>query len=312
MSTRTPLSLTRRALLGRSAALAAGVAAGRVSSGTAQTPAASPIAANADSDALVDTGWLAAHLDDPNLLPIALMPVDDFERAHVPRSLPIDWPDLEVVDTSDAGIAAWEETVRGRIGDLRIVPESTVVVYDNGTLFAARLWWVLRYLGHEDVRVLDGGLPAWQAAGQSTESGPVAMTLEKRPPYAGASKPDLLAQHDEVLASIDQPGIVFVDARTVEEYATGHIPGAVNVNYPENAIGDPPRWKPADELRQMYASVGVTAERTVIPYCSSGVRSAVTAFTLALIDYPRVALYTGSWNEWSQLPDVPITTGQAP
>ncbi len=302
-------SLTRRRLIGGSAVLAAGFAIGDV---IAQTPVASPVAGDADHAALVDANWLAGHLDDPDRLPIALMPEADFEQAHIPGSFRIDWPDLEVVDTSDAGIAAWEKTVREHIGDLHVVPESKVVVYDNGTLFAARLWWVLRYLGHLDVSVLDGGLPAWQAAGEKTDTGPVVMTLEKRPPYAGAATPDLLAQHGEVLAAIGDPGVAFIDARTAEEYAKGHIPGAVNVNYPENASGDPLRWKPADELRRIYAAAGVTPELTVIPYCSSGVRSAVTAFTLALIGYPRVALYTGSWNEWSQLADAPVVTGSEP
>jgi thiosulfate/3-mercaptopyruvate sulfurtransferase len=296
---------TRRGLLRATAALAAAPFTGIA----AQTPAASPVTGYAHPEALVDADWLAEHLNDPGILVVALMPEKDFEAAHIPGSLRIDWPDLEVVDTSDAGIAAWESTIRERIGDLKIVPESRVVAYDNGTLFAARLWWVLRYLGHGDVRVLDGGLPAWRAAGGDTDTGPVVMTLEKRPPYPGPARPDILAQRDEVMASIGDPGGIFVDARTADEYAKGHIPGAVNVNYPRNAAGDPPRWKAASELRAMYASAGVAPEMTAIPYCSSGVRSAVTAFTLWLIGYPRVALYTGSWNEWSRLPDAPIATG---
>lgn len=302
-------SLTRRHLL----SLTATAAAARATGVAAQTPIASPVAGYAHPEALVDAAWLAGHRNDADLLIVALMPEQDFEAAHIPASFQIDWPALEVVDTSDAGIAAWETTIRERIGDLHIVPESRVVVYDNGTLFAARLWWVLRYLGHENVRVLDGGLPAWRAAGGNTDTGPVVMTLEKRPPYAGTARPDILAQHDEVMAGIGDPEVAFVDARAADEYAKGHIPGAVNVNYPRNATEQEPKvWKPAADLRAMYAAAGVTPEMTVIPYCSSGVRSAVTAFTLWLIGYSRVALYTGSWNEWSQLPDAPITEDDQP
>ena len=90
----------------------------------------------------------------------------------------------------------------------------------------------------------------------------------------------------------------------------GHIPGALNVNYPRNARPELPRtWLPVPELESLYASV--PRDHTVIPYCSSGVRSAVTAFTLRLIGYERVRLFTGSWNEWSADPSRPITTGVA-
>jgi thiosulfate/3-mercaptopyruvate sulfurtransferase len=306
-------SLTRRDVFGRTAALAglmAGGGAVRVTG--AQAPPASPIPGGyAHPEALVGVDWLSSRARDGELL-VALMPEEEFEAAHIGASFRIDWPDLEVVDTSDDGIAAWEATVRERIGDLHIAPESSVVVYDNGTLFASRLWWVLRYLGHDDVRILDGGLPAWRAAGHEVETGPVVMTMEKRPPYSGVANPAMLAQRDEVMAALDDPGVVLVDARAPDEYARGHIPGAINVNYPLNATGDPPRWKTAGALREMYEAAGVTPETMVIPYCSSGVRSAVTAFTLWLIGYPHVALYTGSWNEWSELPDAPKAEGDQP
>ena len=302
-------SLTRRMLIGAPAALAAGLA---IESASAQTPIASPASFVAHPESIVDVDWLAANQDTAEVLLVALMTEPEFEEAHIGASFRTDWPDLEVVDTSDAGIASWEAAIREHIGDLHIVPDNTVVVYDNGTLFAARLWWVLRYLGHTDVRVLDGGLPAWRGAGNETANGPVVMTLEKRPPYPGASNPKMLAQRDKVLASLGDPDTVLVDARSPEEYAEGHIPGAININYPQNADGDPPMWKPADELRELYDAAGVTPDKLVIPYCSSGVRSAVTAYTLWLIGYPRVALYTGSWNEWRDLPDAPITEGDQP
>ncbi len=278
------------------------------------TPAASPVATGyAHPEALVDVEWVDMHRSDPGVLLVALMPEKSFEAAHIPASFRIDWPDLEVADTSDAGVAEWEATIRQRIGDLHIDPESDVVVYDDGSLFAARLWWVLRFVGHDRVRVLDGGLPAWQADGRDTETGPVVMTMEKRPPYPGTAEPEILAQYDEVVAALGDPDVAIVDARTPKEYADGHIPGAVNLNFPRNAAPDPPkRYKPADELRAMYAAIGVTPDRMVIPYCTTGVRSAVTAHTLHLIGYERVALFTGSWQEWSSHPDAPVTGGDAP
>lgn len=301
-----PTALSRRRLIAGTAVLAAGLP---LAPAAAQTPVA---AGYAHPDALVSVDWLAEHQHDAGLLLVALMPEEDFEAGHIGASFRIDWPDLEVVDTSDAGIAAWEAAVRERVGDLHITPDLTVVVYDAGSLFAARLWWVLRYLGHGDARVLDGGLPAWRAAGNEITTGPVVMTMEKRPPYPGAADGSILAQHEEVLAALDDPERVIVDARSPDEYAEGHIPGAININYPANATGDPPRWKAAGTLRELYASAGVTPDRQVIPYCSSGVRSAVTAYTLWLIGYPRVALYTGSWNEWRERQDAPIAEGDQP
>lgn len=308
---------SRRATIRQSVTLGAGLllARGSVRATAQGTPAASPAAAAsyAHPEALVDAGWVDAHRRDPGVLLVALMPSKTFEAAHLPASFRIDWPDLEVVDTSETGIADWESAIRERVGDLHIEPESDVVVYDDGSLFAARLWWVLRFLGHRRVRVLDGGLPAWRAAGLDIETGPVIMTMEKRPPYPSRADHDILARYDEVLAALDDPDVVIVDARTPDEHAEGHIPGAVNLAYTRNAAPEPPtRYKPAGELREIYEAIGVTPDRLVIPYCSTGVRSAVTAHALHLIGYERVALFTGSWQEWSSHPEAPVTRGDAP
>jgi len=262
-------------------------------------------------ESLIDVATLVDWRSDPALVPVGFMPTEEFDVAHIPGSGQIDWPELEVIDTSDTSIDRWHRAIGELIGDLGITPDSAVVVYDNGTLFSARLWWILSYLGHERVYVLDGGLPAWQASGHDVETGPPPPTGAA--PYVGSPNPDVLAQRDEVLALLNDEDTAIVDARTPAEYADGHIPGAVNLNYPLNAAPEPPRYiKPASELRPMYNQVGVTPDRTVIPYCSSGVRSAVTAFTLHLLGFEDVALYTGSWLEWSNAPDTPRTTGDRP
>jgi thiosulfate/3-mercaptopyruvate sulfurtransferase len=274
------------------------------------TPSPSPTTNQyAHPELLADAAWLNAHLSDPNLRVVALMPADEFAKAHIQGAAQIDWPDLQVTDTSDPSIARWQGEVEQKLTALGIAPDDTVVIYDNGTLYAARLWWVLNQLGHKDAHILNGGLGAWTAAGGETESGPSTVEPAAEP-YKGRPNPGVIASLNEVKTALDEPDFVLVDARTPEEYRDGHIPGAINIDFPENALpNDPKYWKSAADLRKLYEDAGVTPDKTVIPYCTTGVRSAVTFFTLTLLGYPHVSLYTGSWEEWSQHPELPVEKG---
>jgi thiosulfate/3-mercaptopyruvate sulfurtransferase len=305
--------LTRRAFVGGLVGLGGLLAAcggqdaggaGSVPSATASTVATAT--AYAKADLLVDAKTLAADL--PNVHVIALMPAQDFAAGHIDGMMQIDWPDLDISDTSsDAALRSWQDRVEQKLGELGLTNGDRVVAYDNGTLFAARLWWVLAYLGQKEKQVLNGGLPAWKNAGQAT-----TVTASKASPttYRGTADPSVLARLDEVRDALKQPDIVFLDVRALNEYTAGHLPGAVNIPYTENATGGPiPLWKPQDVLRQMYTAAGVSTDKTIIPYCSTGVRSAVTYFTLRLIGYDKVKLFTGSWAEWSAHPDLPVEKG---
>ncbi len=278
------------------------------------TPTASAMRASgyAHPEWLVDPAWLEGHLTDPAVRVVALTPADAFARGHVPGAAQIDWPDLEVTDTSDPSIERWRGEVEGKLTALGLEPGLTVVMYDDGTLWAARLWWVLDQLGHADKRILNGGLAAWTAAGGALETG-ASRVAPAAAPYRGTPNTANLAILEDVRAALDDPAVALVDARTATEYADGHIPGAVHLEFVANAVPAAPKvWKGAEELRALYAGLGVTSDKTVIPYCTTGVRSAVTYFTLRLIGYERVALYTGSWAEWSRHPELPRTTGDRP
>ena len=277
------------------------------------TPGATPEGgAYAHPEWLVDAAWVQVHRDDADVRIVALTPADEFAQGHIPGAAQIDWPELELTDSSEASVARWRREVETKLTELGVTPEQTVVAYDGGTLWAARVWWVLDQFGHGDKRILNGGLVAWVAAGGEVETGP-ARGAPADSPYRGTPQDDTLATLDEVAASLDDPDVVRIDARTADEYAAGHVPGAVNVNFPQNALPEPPKvWKSAQELRALYAAVGVTPDKRVFPYCTTGVRSAVTYFTLRLIGFERVELFTGSWAEWSADPELPQTTGAEP
>ena len=266
----------------------------------------------AHSEWLVDETWLSAHLSDSGVRVVALTPAKDFAAGHIPGAAQVDWPDLQIVETSDQSVKTWEADVEEKLTALGLSPTDTIVVYDGGTVYAPRLWWILRQLGQKDVRILNGGLPAWAAEGGKIETGP-SNVIPAAVSYVGTPDIAAISTLAETAANVGKTDVAFVDARTASEYAAGHIPGAVDIPFTDNALADSPhRWKSADDLRAMYLAAGITPGKLVIAYCSTGVRSAATYFTLLLIGYPNVSLFTGSWTEWSKHPELPVKTGSAP
>ncbi len=281
--------------------------------GQSATPLASPTAVSyAHPEWLVDSAWLAERTADPTVAIIALMPPEDFAAGHIPGSVQTDWPAFEITETSDQQIESWRNDVEAIFTSLGVTRDQTVVVYDGGTFYAPRLWWLFYQLGHEDIRILNGGLPAWSSSGQAVETGPVEPTPAATP-YVGIPNDEAIAEVTEVETAVADDGTTLIDARESGEYADGHIPGAINIPFTQNAEADGPKyWKSAEELLAMYAAAGVTPDQTVIPYCTTGVRSAATYFTLRLIGFEKVSLFSGSYAEWTSDPDRPVTTGDQP
>jgi thiosulfate/3-mercaptopyruvate sulfurtransferase len=189
-------------------------------------------------------------------------------------------------------------------------------VYDGGDgLGAARAWWVLRWAGHPAVRVLDGGFPAWLAAG-----GPV--TAEPSAPGEGdvtvsaGGLPTLTADEAAALPAVG----TLIDARVAPRYrgeiepmegVAGHVPGAVNLPAAGHADDDG-KLRPADELRAAFDAVGVAPDRPVGAYCGSGITAARTVLALHLAGRRDAALYVGSWSDWVTDPGRPAATGGNP
>lgn len=243
---------------------------------------------------------------------------DDFEAGHIPGAVYVDLDhELAQKGAPSEGrhplppVEALEASAR-RWG---IREGSTVVVYDDlKNLSSARAWWLLTYAGVADVRILDGSLRGWSAAGLPLESG--AVTVE--PGDVRLSYGHLPVLSVDETAAFPQHGVL-LDARAPERYRgetepidprAGHIPGALNAPAPGN-VDDEGRFLPAEQLRARFAALGIDDDTSVGVYCGSGVTAAADAAALTLAGF-RPALFPGSWSQWSNLPERPVAVGEQP
>ncbi|MEO8717309.1 MAG: rhodanese-like domain-containing protein [Burkholderiales bacterium] len=252
---------------------------------------------------------------------IDLRPAEDFALGHIPGSAHLDIYGVSLNDSSEAPLNSFLAIFRVLFGGRGVSVDKAVVIYDHESgERAARAVWLLAVLGHPDVRLLDGGARAWVAAGGElarVTSAPAPVDPTKAPPTAppfkGKMNLDLLATRFDVHRAIGDEDSVILDVRRESEYRgaekrarrVGTIPGAVHVFWREhlNAKG---AYRPADEIRKLYESRGVTADKTVIPLCQGGYRSASTFIALKSLGYPRVRNYVSSWGEWGNREDSKI------
>lgn len=275
---------------------------------------------------LVEPAWLEAHLSDPALRVIdaswylPAMSRDaraEYARSHVPGAVFLDLStDLADRTARLRNTIAAPAALAQTFAERGIGTEHHVVVYDRlGGYSAGRVWWSLRYAGHEHASLLDGGFARWIGEGR-----PVGAELPKHPPaaFAARPRPELLCSKDDVLRIVRDASAQIVDARSAERFRgtgeehtrrKGHIPGSRSLPWDANLSGDPPRFKPLAELRAAYERAGVRLDRPIVTTCGSGVTAALDAFALALLGHENVSLYDGSWAEWGDADDVPIATG---
>jgi thiosulfate/3-mercaptopyruvate sulfurtransferase len=277
---------------------------------------------------LVSVDWLAEHLDDPGLrvfdatvqisrvlfLPRIRTGEREYRRGHIPGSGFLDLFAVHDPDRSRLSMTApTADHFEDVVGGLGIGTEHRVVLYDRReTMWAARMWWLLRAFGHDQAAILDGGWAAWQAAGRPTCDQPCGY-----PPahFEAHPRPGLLVDKDEVLAAIDDPHVQLVDAlgRRVHrgeanEYGRrGHIPGAANVTAWEILDRDTGCYRPLPELRDKAGPV-LDADR-VITYCGAGAAASSLANVLVRLGHPDVAVYDGGLLEWCADRSLPLETG---
>lgn len=277
---------------------------------------------------LVSADWLHQRLDAPDLvvldgswyLPAAGRdPEAEYLAAHIPPAVRFDIDRMSDETSALPHMLPRPEVFASRMRALGVGDGQQIVVYDGMGLFSApRVWWMLRTFGVGDALVLDGGLPAWIAAGYPTEDG--APGPRERRHFSARLDHGAVADAGDVARALAGGTTQVVDARSAPRFRgeeaeprpgvrPGHMPGARNLHY-ASLLRDGHMKRP-DELRAIFSEAGVDPERPVLTTCGSGVTAAIIALALETLGHPARSLYDGSWSEWGADPSRPVATGSA-
>lgn len=272
-------------------------------------------------DALVSTDWLAANRNTPAVvildaskhLPDAgRNALGDFEDAHIPGARFLDMPNLHDASAPVTNTMPSPAQISERMSVLGINSSDTIILYDDSAIkSASRAWFILKESGFHNVAILDGGLAKWRAENRPLESGSVNQA-----PTAALSlrEPGKVRSKEDMLANITSKAAQVVDARDAGRFGGieaegGHIPSSRNLWFGALFAADG-TYKPAGEIKALFAGAGIDTSKPVITTCNSGMTAAVLLFALHLIGRGDTALYDGSWSEWGADPETPKSIGQ--
>jgi thiosulfate/3-mercaptopyruvate sulfurtransferase len=283
----------------------------------------------AHPEALVGTEWLAEHLRDPHVRVLdssfkqpGVMPTAraDYDAGHIPGAVFFDIDDVAEPGTALPHMIPSAERFAAKMAERGIGNGDKVIVYDaNGLSSAGRAWWMMRLFGHDNVALLDGGLPKWKREGRPLETAAPAIPRRE---FTARFNPAMVRDKAAVVANMTGKTELVVDARSAGRFdgsaeetwpgrRRGHIPGSRNL--PFDLVTDPQtkQLKSAEALTGLFAEAGVPLDAKIVTSCGSAVTACAVAFALHLIGHPGAAVYDGSWSEWG-LPDgPPIATGPA-
>lgn len=281
-----------------------------------------------DPKTLVSTDWLAQHLKDPDLrildaswyLPEAGRNARaEYDEAHIPGARFFDIDEISDSASDLPHMAPPVEKFMSRMRAMGVGDGHQVVVYDGAGLFsAARVWWLFRLMGQENVAVLDGGFPKWREEGHPIEDMP-PMVRDRH--MTVRFQNHLVRDVTQVSAASKLKDHMIVDARAANRFRgeapepreglrSGHIPGSRSVPY-TSLLNPDKTLKSPDETRKVFEEAGVDLEKPVITSCGSGVTAAILALALERMGHTQWSLYDGSWAEWGMFPTVPVATGDA-
>ncbi len=280
--------------------------------------------------ALVSTEWLDQHLDDAQVRVVDvrwyLFDRDktgrsEFLKGHIPGAVHMD---IEHDLSSPRGKGPGRhplptpEIFADAASQAGIAKDTHVIAYDDlGGASAARLWWLLRYFGHERVSLLDGGITAWVAEGRPLET---AIRSFPQTRFIAKPNPQMVVDGEMVDTLRQAPQALVLDVRVPERYQgkiepidplAGHVPGAKNAPIQGNLRPDQ-RFLAHVELRRRFEELGAKEGTTIVSYCGSGVNACQSIFALHLAGFKDTLLYEGSWSDWSSTPGRPVATGAAP
>ncbi|MBA2398668.1 MAG: 3-mercaptopyruvate sulfurtransferase [Bradyrhizobium sp.] len=278
-------------------------------------------------DPLVSTDWLAAHIGDPNIkiidasfkMPgILPLPKDDYLAAHLPGAVFFDVDAVSDHSNPLPHMFPGAEQFGRDVGGLGISNDDTVVLYDSGGWVAApRVWWMLLSFGHQNVRILNGGLKKWRAEGRNVESGEITP---KPTTFKATFDPRYTRNVGQMVANLESNAEQVLDARANDRYQgkvpeprpglrSGHIPGSFSVPYNQLFDASTGAMKSLDELRAVFAGAGVKLDAPIVTSCGSGVSALVLTLALYRLGVRGSALYDGSWSEWGMQDGPPVATG---
>lgn len=261
------------------------------------------------ADVIVSTGALDRLLRDPALRVLDVRPPADYRVRHIPNAINLPYELVQDHDSRIAGKRLPDEELALRFGRAGIGTNHRVIVYDDRDgAQAARIAWLLLYLGHSDVAVLDGGLPRWLAERRPMDDRVLVTTSAAFPVDV---RPYLEATAAFIVERLDTPNAVLVDVRAPAAYAAARAPRALNIPWRQNlAPGPAPTWKRAGELLAMYEAAGVTKSKTIVVKGDARDLGHHTVLTLRALGYPHVRSYDRSWSEWGPDANLPKIDGR--
>ncbi len=276
------------------------------------------------TDALVDTAWLAERLGAPDIrvvdgswhLPNAGRDAKaEYAECHIPGAVYFDIDDIADGDSGLPHTVPSPEKFSSRVRKLGLGDGSRIVVYDSGNwMAAARVWWMFRLFGHNDISVLDGGLAKWRAEGRAVND--FGVMLKERH-FTARFNTLMLRDIGQMLANLENPGEQVLDVRSAGRFngtepepraglRGGHIPGSLNLPFAKLFDPESREMLAPEALETAFHDAGVDLAKPVVTSCGSGVTACVAILALHLLGHRDLAVFDGSWSEWGSRDDTPI------